>query len=115
MAGRERESDRREEKGSGRFVVAAKTRRELAEWRRFQRKNINILRLPKRKEWPQGHKVSSWQVHQSRLCQKEKEQSHLSRSSDRGAKENQDDREPHLGEKERNRRGSMGSKEWTLQ
>ena len=32
-----------------------------------------------KKEWPQCHRESSWQVHQSRLCQAEKEQSCLSR------------------------------------
>ena len=35
------------------------------------------------KEWPQCHRESSWQVRQSRLCQKGKEQSHLSRAPDR--------------------------------
>ena len=35
---------------------AAKTSKELAEWPRLQRKNLNILGLPKTKEWPQCHK-----------------------------------------------------------
>ena len=35
-----------------------------------------------KKEWPQCHKESSWQVRQSRLCQKGKEQSRLSRAPD---------------------------------
>ena len=43
----------------------------------------------------------SWQVRQSRLCQKEKEQSRLSRVPDRKMGESQDERELHLGEKER--------------
>ena len=51
MARRERESDRREKKG--RLVGAAKNIEERAEWRRLQRKNLNILSLLKRKEWPQ--------------------------------------------------------------
>ena len=68
-----------EEKRNSRLVGAARTSGELVpEWRRLQRKNLNILRLPRRKEWPRCHKVSSWQVRQSRLCQKEK--SHVSRS-----------------------------------
>ena len=37
----------------------------------------------KRKEWPQHHRESSWQVHQSRFFQKEKEQSRQSRVPDR--------------------------------
>ena len=51
-----------DEKRDGRLVVAAGTSGKLAEWRRFQRKNLNILDLPKRKEWPWCHKMSSWQV-----------------------------------------------------
>ena len=43
---------------------------------------------------------SSWQVRQSRLCQKGKEQSYLSRVPDRKIRESQGEREPHLGEKE---------------
>ena len=41
------------EKKNGRLVGAAETSKERAEWRRLQRKNWNILGLPKRKEWPQ--------------------------------------------------------------
>ena len=70
------------EKRSGRLVGAAETSKEHAEWRRLQRKSLNILCLLKRKEWPQCHRESSWQVRQSRPCQKEKEQSRLSRVPD---------------------------------
>ena len=45
-----------EEKRNGRLVGAAETSKERAEWRRLQRKNWNILGLPKRKEWPQCHR-----------------------------------------------------------
>ena len=45
-----------EEKRNGRFVGAAETCKERAEWRRLQRKNLNILGLSKRKEWPQCHR-----------------------------------------------------------
>ena len=48
-----------EEKRSGRLVGAAETSKELAEWRRIQRKNLNILGLLKRKGWPQCHRESS--------------------------------------------------------
>ena len=41
-----------EEMRSGRLVGAAETSKERAEWRRLQRKNLNLLGLPIRKEWP---------------------------------------------------------------
>ena len=88
-----------EEKRNGRLVGAAETSKERAEWRRPQRKNLNKLGLPKRKEWPQCHRESSWQECQSRPCQKEKEQSRLSRVSDYEDGENQGGREPHLGKR----------------
>ena len=79
----ERESDKREEKRNSKLVGAAKTSKEHAKWRRLQRKNLNKVGLMKRKEWPQCHRESSWQVRQSRLCQKEKKQSRQSRVPDR--------------------------------
>ena len=48
---------------------------------------------PTKKGWPYCHKVNSWQGRQSRFCQKEKEQSHLSRLSDREVKESQGEQE----------------------
>ena len=44
---------------------------------------LSILGLLKRKGLPQCHRESSWQVRLSRLCQKEKEKSCLSRAPDR--------------------------------
>ena len=90
----------REEKKNGRLVGAAETSKELAEWRRLQWKNLNILGLSKRKEWPQCHRESSWQERWSRLCQKEKEQSRLSEEPDHEGGESQGGREPHLGKRE---------------
>ena len=92
---------RLKEKRSGRFVGAAKTNKELAEWRRFQRKNLSILGLLKRKEWPQCHNESGWQVRQNHLRQKEKEQSRLSKVPDHKVGESQGEREPYLAERER--------------
>ena len=46
----------RYEKRNGRLVGAADTSKELAEWRRLQRKNLNKLSQLKRKEWPQNHR-----------------------------------------------------------
>ena len=48
-----------EEKRSGRLVGAAEISGELAGWRMRQQKNLNILGLPKRKEWSHCHRVSS--------------------------------------------------------
>ena len=42
----------REEKRNGRLYGATETSKDRAEWHRVQRKNLNILGLPKRKEWP---------------------------------------------------------------
>ena len=94
-------SHTKEEKRNGRLVGAAEISKERAEWRRLQRKNLNILGLLKRKEWPQCHRESSWQVCWSHLCQKEKEQSRQSRVSDHELGENQGGREPHSGGTER--------------
>ena len=101
-----------EEKKNGRLYGAAETSKERTEWRRLQWKNLNILSLPKRKEWPQCHRESSWQEHRSRLCQKEKEQSRLSKAPDHEEGESQGGREPHFGEKEGNQSESMDRKEW---
>ena len=77
------------------------------------RKNWNILGLPKRKEWPQCHRESSWQERRSHHCQKEKEQSRLSRVADHEGGESQGGREPHLGESEGDQSESMERKELT--
>ena len=71
-----------EKKKNGRLYGVAETSKERAEWRRLQRKNLNILDLPKSKEWPQCHTESSRQERRSRSCQKEKEQSRLSKAPD---------------------------------
>ena len=79
---KQNESQIIEEKKNGRLVGATETSKERAERRRLQQKNLNILGLPKRKEWPQYHRESSWQERCSRPCQKEKEQSRLSKAPD---------------------------------
>ena len=48
----------------------------------LQRKNLKKLDLLKRKEWPQCHRETTWQVRQRRLCQKKKEQSRQLKVSD---------------------------------
>ena len=55
------------------------------------------------------HRESSWQERRSRPCQKEKEQSRLSKVPDHEGGESQDGREPHLGEREGDQSKSM---EW---
>ena len=71
-----------EKKKNGRLVGAAETNKERAELCRLQRKNLNILGLPKRKELSQCHRESSWQERRSRPYQKEKEQSRQSKAPD---------------------------------
>ena len=88
----------RGEKKNGRRGGVAETRKERAEWRTLQRKNLNTLGLPIRKEWPQCHRKSSWQERRSRSYQKEKEQSRLSGVPDHHEGESQVGREPHLSE-----------------
>ena len=75
--------------------------------------NLSIMGLPKRKEWPQCHRESSWQQRQSRLCQKEKKQSRQSRAPDHEEGESQGGREPHLGEKKGDQSESMERRGWT--
>ena len=87
-----------EEKKNGRLVGAAETSKERAEWRSLQPKNVNILGLPKSKEWPQCHRESSWQERRSRPCQKENEHSRLFKAPDQEGRESQGGREPHPGE-----------------
>ena len=99
-----------EEKRSCRLVDAAETSKELAKWRRLQRKNLSILGHLKRKEWPQCHRESSWQVRQSRLCQKEKEWGRLSRAPNREMGKSQGGREPQLSEREGIRAGAWRGK-----
>ena len=57
--GEDRTRVRQVEKKNGILYGVAETSKERAEWRRLQRKNWNILGLPKRKEWPQCHRESS--------------------------------------------------------
>ena len=102
-----------EEKRSGKLDGAAETSKERAEWRSLQRKNLNKLGLPKKKEWPQYHRESSWQERRSRPYQKEKEQSRLSRVPGHWARESQEGREPNLGEKEGDQSESIERKGWT--
>ena len=88
------------------IVGAAETSGELAEWRKLQKKNLKHT-------GPQRHRESNWKVCQSRLFQKEKGQSRLSRAPNCEVEESQGEREPHLGERERKikagaRRGKGG-------
>ena len=76
------ESQTEEEKKNGSLYGVAETSEKRAEWRRLQRKNLTILGLPKRKESPQCQGESNWQERRSRPCQKEKEQSRLSKAPD---------------------------------
>ena len=96
------------------IVGAAETSKKHADGLRVQQKNLSMLGLLNRKEWPRCHRESSWQVRQSRLCQKKKEQSRLSRVPDHDRGESLGEREPHHGEKERDQKKSM-VRRWTPQ
>ena len=56
---------------------------------------------------------SSWRVHQSHLCQKEK--SRLSRSPDCEMGDSKGEQKPHLGKRKEDQRGSMERKTCTPQ
>ena len=71
-----------EEKRNGRLVAVTETSKERAGWRKLERKYLSIPSLLKRKGWPRCHRESCWQVCQTCLCQKGKEQSRLSRAPD---------------------------------
>ena len=77
MARTGRESRKVEEERSGRLVGAAETRKELVEWYKLQRKNFNKLGLPKRERVLQREQLLAMT---SEPCQREKEQTNLSRS-----------------------------------
>ena len=87
-----------EQKRNGRLIGADETSKNRGEWHRLQQKNLSIPGLPKAKEWSQRHRKSSWQKHRSCPCQKEKEQSCLSRVQDHDGAETQGGQELHLGE-----------------
>ena len=65
-----------------------------------------------------GKTLTNWACSKRKIeppCQKEKEQSRRSKSPNREVGESQGERGPNLGEKERERSGSMGRKGWTPQ
>ena len=82
-----------EERRSGRLVGAAEISKELAEWRRLQRKNLSILGLLKIRvaSVPQREQLAS--------TPEEKKQSRLSKVPHRMMVEWQGEREPHHGER----------------
>ena len=105
-------TERGEEKRCGRLVGAVEISKERAEWCRLQQRNLSILGPLRTKEWPQCHREISWHVRLSRSCQKEKEQSRLSRVPDHERGESEGEREPYLGEIEGDQSESMERKGW---
>ena len=92
----ERESDRRKDKKWQTYWCCRDQQRTC----RLQQKKLSILGLLKRKEWPQCHRESSWQVRWSRPCQKENKQSRQSKVPDHERGESQGELEPLLDERE---------------
>ena len=83
MARTERESDRRRREEKWQTCWRCRDQQRACRMALASAKNFSIVGLLKRKEWPQCPRQSSWQVRQSRLCQKGKEQSRLFRVPDR--------------------------------
>ena len=81
MARTEQESDSRRREVAD-FMVLLRLAKSMQNGAGFSGKNLNILGLSERKEWPLCHRESRWQGRRSCLCQKEKEQSDLSRVPD---------------------------------
>ena len=80
----ERESDSRRREEKWQTCWCYRDQQRACREGQASAENLEILGLLKRKEWPQCHRESSWQVRRSRLCQKEQEQSRLSRVPDHG-------------------------------
>ena len=113
MARTERESDRRRREKKWQTLWCCRDQQRACRMAQASAEKLHKLGLPKRKEWPQCHRESSWQERRSRPCQKEKEQSRLSRVPDHEEEESQGGREPHLGESEGDQSESMEWKGWT--
>ena len=94
----ERESDRKRRDEKWQACWCCRDQQRACRMAPASAKKLNILGLLKRKEWPQCHRESSWQVRQRCPCQKEKEQSRLSKVPDPKGEESHGEREPHLGE-----------------
>ena len=112
MARTERESDNRRREMAD-FMVLPRPAKSVQN--RLQQINWNILGLPNRKELPQCHRESRWQVRRSRPCQIEKEQSRLFKAPDHESGESQGGQKLHLGEKGGDQSESMEGKRWTPQ
>ena len=78
MARTERESDRRRREEKWQTCWRCRDQQRACRMALASAKNFSIVGLLKRKEWPQCHRQSSWQVRQ-----KGKEQSRLFRVPDR--------------------------------
>ena len=101
MARTERESDRRRSDEKWQTCWWCRDQQRACRMVQASAEKLEHVGLLKRKEWPQYHRESSWQVCQSRLRLKEKEKSRLSRVPDHEGGESQGGREPHLGGRER--------------
>ena len=82
MARTEQESDRRRREEKWQSCSCCRDQQRACRMAQASAENLSILGLLKKKEWSQCHRESSWQVRRSRRCQKEKEQSRLSRVPD---------------------------------
>ena len=107
MARTERESVNRRREEKWQTCWCCRDQQRACMMAQASAENLNKLGLLKRKEWPQCHRKSSWQERRSRYCQKEKEQSRLSRVPDHEGERVK------VGEKEEDQSESVDRKGWT--
>ena len=114
MARTKRESDRRKREEKWQTCWCCRDQRRACRMAQDSVEKLEQTR-PAEKERvvsvPQ--RENSWQERQSCPCQKEKEQSRLSRVSDHEVGESQDGRELHLGESKGDQSKSMKWEGWT--
>ena len=108
----ERKSDKKRREEKWQTCWCCRDQQRACRMAQALAEKLEMLGLLKRKEWPQCHRESSWQERQSRPCQKEKEQSRLSKVPDHEGGESQGEREPHLSKKEGDQSESMERKGW---
>ena len=102
-----------EEKRNGRFYGAAETSKELAEWRRLQRKNLSILGLPKEKSGLNATERAVGKNAGAALGKRKRNRAVCPEYQVMRGERVKMGQEPHLGEKKRDQSERMKRKGWT--
>ena len=100
MVRTERESDSRKREEKWQTCWCCRDQQRACRMAQASAKKLEHTGPAEKERVPQYHRESNWQERWSRFCQKEKEQSRLSRVPDHEGGESQDGRKPHLGERE---------------